>query len=467
MDAHQVAVIVDLVDSRRISDRRVTQVAILAAFARVDDVVIHDQPLHATVGDEFQGLYPTLALALEGTLLARLALPAGIDCRFGLGLGDAVDVGPGVGGAVQDGSAWWGARKAIDEAHARENSRTPSVRSWFRSEAHSCPVLDRDTARPDRRRHDRPSPSVDVRNHGRQITGGTRERRGHHSVRRVAVVASLGRCEPYRSGGRAEKRGTVMLGALLLILIGSADLARANVSRRIRWVSLVVLVWIVVVVVAVAGLGVSIWWVAIPLALALGWLITTSAAIESRAAAGALPAVGVLVALAAFLIWDRTALTLDGVIVSWHSTVPSSVINSLPLPALGVGLGVALFAIESSNIIVRAALRPAVAESRTAVAVVAGSRWWSRPTTAAPTVVDLRGGRLIGPVERVLIVTLTLAGALPIVAGLLAAKGIVRFPEISNDGVGGSKAEYFLVGSLMSWTIAVASTGLIWIAAQG
>ncbi len=80
---------------------------------------------------------------------------------------------------------------------------------------------------------------------------------------------------------------------------------------------------------------------------------------------------------------------------------------------------------------------------------------------------DLKGGRLIGPVERLLIAALTLAGAMPIVAGLIAAKGIVRYPEISSDGAGGSKAEYFLVGSLVSWGIAVAAAGLLWISASG
>ena len=133
MQTQQVAVIVDLVDSRRIEDRRATQAAILLAFAGVTDVDGNTQPLHATVGDEFQAVYPTLEVALEGTLLARLALPAGVDCRFGLGLGEVVDVGEGAGGAIQDGSAWWCAREAIDEAHAREDGRTPSLRSWFRS----------------------------------------------------------------------------------------------------------------------------------------------------------------------------------------------------------------------------------------------------------------------------------------------------------------------------------------------
>ncbi|MBG6054354.1 hypothetical protein IWX81_000744 [Salinibacterium sp. CAN_S4] len=129
----RVAVIADLVDSKSISDRRSAQATIAAAFGRVDAAVPHDQPLRATVGDEFQAVYTTIARALEATLLARLALPAGLDCRFGLGLGEVIDVGDGVAGAVQDGSGWWRARDAINQAHAREDSRTPSVRAWFRA----------------------------------------------------------------------------------------------------------------------------------------------------------------------------------------------------------------------------------------------------------------------------------------------------------------------------------------------
>jgi SatD family (SatD) len=134
MNRMSVAVIVDLVNSRSMADRRAAQASILSSFSIVDSVVQHDQPLHATVGDEFQAAYPTLSGALEATLLARLALPDDIDCRFGLGLGEVVDVGDGAAGVVQDGSAWWLAREAIDEAHAREDGRTPSARAWFRSD---------------------------------------------------------------------------------------------------------------------------------------------------------------------------------------------------------------------------------------------------------------------------------------------------------------------------------------------
>lgn len=134
MNCPKVAVIVDLVNSKAIDNRRVAQAEILSSFLLVDAVVSHDQPLHATVGDEFQAVYPTLSVALEATLLARLALPAHLDCRFGLGLGELVDVGDGASGVIQDGSAWWLARDAINEAHGREDGRTPSARAWFRSD---------------------------------------------------------------------------------------------------------------------------------------------------------------------------------------------------------------------------------------------------------------------------------------------------------------------------------------------
>lgn len=256
-----------------------------------------------------------------------------------------------------------------------------------------------------------------------------------------------------------------MLGALLLLLIGSADVIRSGL-RRPTSVILVVLLWGAIVALGVTGLGIPVWWLVIPVVLALAWIATTSSAVDVRTPAGILPAVGVLLALLAFLVWDRTALNLDGYIVDWHSTTASSVLRELPLPALVLGLGAVLFLVESANIVVRAALRPAEDESPRANEVVRRRLPWER-RAPVETIADLRGGRLIGPVERILIVALTLSGSFPVVAGLIAAKGIVRFPEISKDEAGGSKAEYFLVGSLVSWGVAVAAAGLLWIAGQG
>jgi hypothetical protein len=137
MSADRVAVIVDIVDSKKIGDRTLAQAEIMGAFARVDSLVKHTEALRPTVGDEFQAVYATVADALEATLLARLVLPVGIDCRFGLGRGGVRAVGDGANGPIQDGSGWWLAREAIDEAHRRESSRTPTLRGWFRSDGDS------------------------------------------------------------------------------------------------------------------------------------------------------------------------------------------------------------------------------------------------------------------------------------------------------------------------------------------
>lgn len=79
----------------------------------------------------------------------------------------------------------------------------------------------------------------------------------------------------------------------------------------------------------------------------------------------------------------------------------------------------------------------------------------------------MRGGRHIGPIERVLVLAAVLAGAFPVVAGLLAAKGIVRFPEIADDRSSGSKAEEFLVGSMTSWLLAAAGAAYLVLVAAG
>jgi hypothetical protein len=128
-----IAVIVDVSKSRTHPDRSKLQASIERAFAEVNALVQAEQLIEPTVGDEFQGVYRDLSTALRATLLARLQLPEGVDCRFGLGRGEVATVGSGVVGSVQDGSAWWTARKAIDEARKHEYSKLSFVRTWYRS----------------------------------------------------------------------------------------------------------------------------------------------------------------------------------------------------------------------------------------------------------------------------------------------------------------------------------------------
>jgi hypothetical protein len=78
----------------------------------------------------------------------------------------------------------------------------------------------------------------------------------------------------------------------------------------------------------------------------------------------------------------------------------------------------------------------------------------------------LRGGRVIGPLERVLIFGLGLAGQATAAALVIGAKGLLRYPELNGlrnePGAAGPPArtidvvtEYLLIGSLTSWLLAL------------
>jgi hypothetical protein len=132
--ADLIAVIIDMSKSRSHPDRRSLQSDFDATFHRLNELVPATQQIASTVGDEFQAVYPDLDTALRATLLARLLLPEGVDCRFGLGRGEVLAVGDGALGAIQDGSAWWAARVAITTAWKHEHARLPFVRTWFDTE---------------------------------------------------------------------------------------------------------------------------------------------------------------------------------------------------------------------------------------------------------------------------------------------------------------------------------------------
>jgi hypothetical protein len=122
------AVIGDLVGSRAQPSRAVAQEQLVTALAAVNDRLPSLQPLEPTIGDELQGVYADLRDALRATVLVRLALPDGMDCRFGVGAGEVEIVGASNYGLTQDGPAWWSAREAIDTAKGMHRS-LPGLRT--------------------------------------------------------------------------------------------------------------------------------------------------------------------------------------------------------------------------------------------------------------------------------------------------------------------------------------------------
>lgn len=125
------ALIVDIVRSRDLADRAAAQRDVEQAFALAAEHVPLETPLWATVGDEFQAVAARLADAVWTAGVVRLLLPDGLDVRIGIGRGEIRDIVPGPGAPIQDGSAWWAARAAIDEAHERADGDAPYTRTWY------------------------------------------------------------------------------------------------------------------------------------------------------------------------------------------------------------------------------------------------------------------------------------------------------------------------------------------------
>ncbi|MCT9821453.1 SatD family protein [Microbacterium sp. W1N] len=124
-----IAVIADIVGSRQAADRAAVQRAIETTARRVDrEGPAARTPLAATVGDEFQAVYPSLPAALAALLLIQLDLPDGASCRFGIGVGQLREVAA-TPVAIADGPGWWAARDAIEQVHALQDRAVPSART--------------------------------------------------------------------------------------------------------------------------------------------------------------------------------------------------------------------------------------------------------------------------------------------------------------------------------------------------
>ena len=95
-----------------------------------------------------------------------------------------------------------------------------------------------------------------------------------------------------------------------------------------------------------------------------------------------------------------------------------------------------------------------------------------RPTGQPQPSDQLKGGRLLGPMERLLILSLGVGGQVAAASAVVAAKGIIRFPELNAQKRGADNAtgigigidevtEYFLVGSFASWLLALGGMALV------
>jgi len=240
----------------------------------------------------------------------------------------------------------------------------------------------------------------------------------------------------------------VAVGAWLFV-VGACDLLRAardttsGMRRALICGTGLSLLWLLGLLTGMDGsewAGLGLCW-AVTFVV---WILASSAALQHgspvyRAAA--------LAALIAGLV---ITVVGGGVLDNW-SEMPSSLGGSLladvsPAQMLLVG-GVVLFQLSSANVVVRLILD--------AVGV-----------PAETNEKRLKGGRLLGPMERLFILGFGMAGELTAAAVVVAAKGLLRFPELQR-GVQAEGptdvTEYFLVGSFASWLIALGGLVVVWV----
>lgn len=178
-------------------------------------------------------------------------------------------------------------------------------------------------------------------------------------------------------------------------------------------------------------------------------------------AARAWGALGVLAAIPVLVVLANAAVSPDpSPPLAWlleRSDVPVLTVAAVPRTVASAGLAVALLATANAAVrLVLIAAGPEVARSET----------------------RLRGGRLIGAAERLLLFGLAAAGAVIAAGFVLGAKSLLRFPELttlarsggtSDEPSGGETTlagvdavtEYFLLGSLVSWTLGLAPALLL------
>ncbi len=165
-----------------------------------------------------------------------------------------------------------------------------------------------------------------------------------------------------------------------------------------------------------------------------------------------LPLVVLGVALGAAVVVSGQAGPVDGMFAAWVEGVPLAVLADLGPERALLLLGVILVQLSTGNVVVRLVL--------TVTKTVNPARHGGEgdPET------QLKGGRLLGPMERVVIVGLGVAGQLTAASIVIAAKGLLRFPELSSDREQERihrLTEYFLVGSFVSWLLALSSLVLL------
>lgn len=139
--------------------------------------------------------------------------------------------------------------------------------------------------------------------------------------------------------------------------------------------------------------------------------------------------------------------TSAGPLDTWYRDLPFTLAPRIPLDQFLLVLAAALFLLATANQIIRLLLHAS-----------------GTPVTRGES--TLKGGRVLGPMERLFVMAMIISGAIVATAALIAAKGLLRLPEIRSTeqeqtGQSDEITEYFLIGTFASVLLAAALGGVV------
>lgn len=240
--------------------------------------------------------------------------------------------------------------------------------------------------------------------------------------------------------------------AVFLIAVGCADIVRRLASHR--WPAVAAGPLIAVTTAGLCGLwhpG-DIVLIGIAVVAAAAWELACTRAERIGGRWQIRPLVLFVGVVALLLVLSGLGSPVSGPAAAWARWVALPGLDSVDPGRIVMVIGVVLLQLVTGNQLVRLLL---------------GSVGSVKPAGQPQASDRLKGGRLLGPMERLLILGLSLAGQLAAATAVVAAKSIIRFPEINaqkareNGGIGiDDVTEYFLVGSFASWIVALGGLAL-------
>lgn len=239
--------------------------------------------------------------------------------------------------------------------------------------------------------------------------------------------------------------------AVLLIGFATADLTHS--VRPVRLLPECVGVGVVVLAGLLAGLtgGPDLVALLVIAAAVVLWGQTVTSGFAGRRPAW-LPLLVLGVSLVLAIGFAGQAGTAGGLWGEWLAGTPWPVLRELSADRALLLVGAFAVQLSTGNVVVRLVL------------AATGTVNPARHGTPEDPGMQLKGGRLLGPMERIFILALGLASQVTAASVVVAAKGLLRFPELSSRRDQTRihlLTKYFLVGSFVSWLVALTALVLL------